>query len=246
MDIGGNIIRLSKIGSTNDFTFNLIERESVNDGTVVVAYEQTAGKGQQGSTWFSEKGKNLTFSIVLYPRFLKPDEQFYLSKSISLGIIDYLNSEIQIATIKWPNDIYVENNKLGGILIENTIIDNKIHHSVAGIGLNMNQTEFSNMPSSPASLKMITGKDYNLETELEIICNYLTERYNILIRRDFSLLDKEYLNNLFGYGEFRRYLVNNKIFEAKITGVSKYGKLMLQTRDDEERLFDFKEVEFII
>jgi len=246
MLIGGNIIWLSKVSSTNDFTLNLIDRESVNDGTIVATNEQTAGKGQQGSWWLSEKGKNFTFSIVLYPRFLKPDEQFYLSKAISLGILDYIKTEINDVSIKWPNDIYFDNRKLGGILIENTIIDNKIHHSVAGVGLNINQVEFSNMPSSPVSLKLITDKDYLLENELERISNYLTERYNILAARDFLLLDKEYLNNLFGYGEFRRYLANNKIFEAKITGVSKYGKLILQSRSNEEKQYDLKEVEFII
>jgi BirA family transcriptional regulator, biotin operon repressor / biotin---[acetyl-CoA-carboxylase] ligase len=246
MQIGSNIIWLFKIESTNDFTLNLVERESVNDGTVVVAMEQTAGKGQRGRLWESEKGKNFTFSIVLYPRFMKPDEQFFLSMAISLGIYDYIRSITNQVSIKWPNDIYFQSRKLGGILIENTIIDNKIHHSVVGIGLNINQEEFSAVASNPVSLKLITGKEYNLETELENVCQFISLRYDQLVKKQYIQIENDYLLNLFGFGEWRNYSVSKKIFDARIIGISRYGELILERLDGIEQKYGFKEVEFVI
>ncbi|MCX6257036.1 MAG: biotin--[acetyl-CoA-carboxylase] ligase [Bacteroidia bacterium] len=246
MQIGENIIWLFKIESTNDFTLNLIEREAVNDGTVVVAFEQTAGKGQRGSLWESEKGKNFTFSIVLYPMFLKPEDQFYLSMAVSLGICDYIRTMTSDVTIKWPNDIYIGNRKLGGTLIENSVLDNKIHHSVVGIGLNINQVEFSEITTNAVSMKMITGKEYDLEKELEIICQFLNARYNLLSENEFSYLENDYLLNMFGFDEIRKFKADNKIFDAKIIGISKYGELMLELPLGEIKHYRFKEVEYII
>ena len=180
--IGQNTIKLDAVGSTNDYASELLsrglKREKVFEGTVVYALSQRAGKGQRGKKWESEPFKNLTFSIVFYPSFLSAQEQFMLSKAVSLGICDYVSSVInKEAKIKWPNDIKVGNEKIAGILIENSIRNNEIMHSIVGIGLNVNQTGFGKNIPNPTSLKLITGKNIDLEVCLGDLCSYLEARY---------------------------------------------------------------------
>ena len=139
------IIRLHTVGSTNDYMIEQIRNGNINlEGTIVIADEQTSGKGMDINIWESEPGKNLTFSIFFKPDFLRADQQFLLNKSISLGVYDFIKSLVthQKVTIKWPNDIYVGDKKIAGILINNTIAGNELFYSVAGIGVNINQQKF--------------------------------------------------------------------------------------------------------
>ena len=131
----------------------LIKNTEVAEGTVVLAKEQTSGRGQVNNTWESSYGDNLLMSIVLYPEFLHAGNQFLLSKFVSLAIVDFLSYYLENVTIKWPNDIYVGNKKIAGVLIENSLRGAFISSSVVGIGLNVNQTEFSSSIPNPTSLK---------------------------------------------------------------------------------------------
>ena len=132
-----NIIKKNQISSTNTVAIELLKKEELPEGTIIWADEQTKGRGQRGNSWESEPGTNLTISIILFPHFLKAEDQFLLSKVTSLAITDYLANRFNQVTIKWPNDIYVANDKIAGILIENSIIGSSFEYAVIGIGLNI-------------------------------------------------------------------------------------------------------------
>src|ERR1035441_10550859 len=141
--IGKNLITLDSVASTNNFAKDMLSNTRPVEGTAIMAKEQYAGRGQMGNAWETESGKNLTCSFILYPEFLEADKQFFLNMAVALAVKDFcehvLHDEIKI---KWPNDIYYHDKKLGGILIENSISGNKISSSVIGIGINVNQTAF--------------------------------------------------------------------------------------------------------
>lgn len=242
--IGHPIIELEKVTSTNNYALNLISKSEVTEGTIVLTHEQTAGKGQGNNTWETEAGKNLTFSIILHPSFLLPDQQFYLNKAISLAITDYLSRIVinKPVHIKWPNDIYFGDKKLGGILIENVISGNIFQSSVIGIGLNINQENFSNAIPNPISLKQILNHELNLKEELQSLCNCLENRYITLRGKHFSALDVDYKNRLLGYSEWRIYRKGTEEIEGQITGVDEFGRLEIRTKDGELLTFSHGEI----
>ena len=163
-----NYVRLEQTDSTNAY---LQRRQSECDirNWVVSADEQTAGKGMGNNGWESEVGKNLTFSLAVDMGFLPAERQFLLSQAVPLGIIEVLDELLPAETlsIKWPNDIFYENRKLAGILINSTIKASMMDVSIIGIGLNVNQMQFQDWPTHPISLKMISGKDFDLQPLLE-------------------------------------------------------------------------------
>ena len=167
MVIGSNLIFYNELPSTNTEASLLLKSGEQIEGTVIQTDFQSAGKGQAGNKWESEKGKNLLFSIILYPQSISPYDQFLISMTISLGICDFLDRLCTGATIKWPNDIYLGNDKIAGILIENSILGTMIETSVAGIGLNINQDNFVSIQPRPISLKMATGKEYSISACLQ-------------------------------------------------------------------------------
>ena len=176
MIIGSNIQFYGSLESTNTFASEVLKKAELQEGTVICADYQTAGKGHQGNRWESEKGKNLIFSIILYPSSVSPDDQFFISMTISLGICDFLRGILPEVKIKWPNDIYVRNDKIAGILIENTLIGNTIESCITGIGLNINQEKFSTVIPNPVSIRMITGKESDTFTCLKQLLNFLDNR----------------------------------------------------------------------
>ncbi len=240
------IIKVESVDSSNNYALDLIKKSKVVEGTVVWAFEQTKGRGQRDNYWESEKGKNLTFSIILFPEFLEVEQQFLLSKAVSLGIVDFIKTYVENVSIKWANDIYVNDKKIAGTLIENSIIGNKILSSVVGIGLNINQTIFISNAPNPVSLKLITGNDYDLEESLSLLCNFIESRYLQLKANELSQLNYDYLNTLYRYNAFYTYESDGKRFIAKITGIAKSGRLILETRQGEIKEFDFNEVLFVI
>lgn len=244
--IGRNFIELEKTDSTNQYAQELITREHPVEGTAILTYNQVSGKGQRGASWESEPFKNLTFSVILHPHFISSKDSFQLSKAVALGVYDYVSSILGEPTkIKWPNDIYYREKKLGGILIENTLRGNTILHSVVGIGLNINQTLFESTPLA-ASLKSLTGKDFNTSDCFVQLCKAIEVRYLQLKTFKYDILNGEYLESLFGFGEIRTYKAGEKIFKAKIKGISPEGKLILETILGETRMYYFKEVGFIL
>jgi BirA family transcriptional regulator, biotin operon repressor / biotin---[acetyl-CoA-carboxylase] ligase len=241
-----NIIQLEKVGSTNKYAANLLKDKKVAEGTVIWALEQSEGKGQGDNRWESEPGKNLTFTMVLHPVFLGPEKQFFLNQAISLGILDYTGSLITAETnsLKWPNDIYAGNRKLGGILINNFISGNHFETSIAGIGLNINQTEFSPKIPNPVSLKMILKKETELRSALISIWKAIESRYRELMNREFQKLTADYCNKLLGYSEWRRYLSGERDFKGKITGVTESGRLVVQDEQLKNHEFDHGKIEY--
>jgi len=238
-----SVIFLTKIDSTNNYAKNLINKTGANEWTVIITDNQTSGRGQQGNKWISNPYENLTFSVILTPDFLNPAMQFNLNKTISIAIIDFLKNYIENVFIKWPNDIYVNDKKIGGILIENIICGDKYVFCIAGIGININQKKFPNeINESSTSLIRHTGKKIKVENCLYQILNCLFRRYNELKNNNQSI-DNEYIKNLYLFQKKAKFKIKNNITEATIKGVDQYGRLILETNNN-NILCNFKEVTF--
>jgi BirA family biotin operon repressor/biotin-[acetyl-CoA-carboxylase] ligase len=238
------IIFLNEVESTNNYAKQLILSNAAEEGTIVLTQFQKKGKGQQGNHWESEAGKNLLASIILYPKFLKAGKQFLLSKIVSLSIVEFLKNEIEDVSIKWPNDIYVGNKKIAGILIENSIKGSYLFNSILGIGLNLNQDKFLSDAPNPVSLKQLTGKEYDIEKVISGISELIELWYQKLQTGNFAEIDLAYLSFLFRNGEWCKYSKNGILFEAKILGVGEFGQLQLKDREEKVSEYQFKEIEF--
>ena len=238
------IVRENEINSTNSFAVDLIKSECPDAGTVVLALNQTKGRGQQTNTWESEGGKNLTISIIFRPEFLPIHLQFNISMLISLGVYDYLNQHTSNVSIKWPNDIYVGNKKIAGILIEHSIMGSVLSHSICGIGLNVNQSKFLSDAPNPISLINCTGEEYDLNEELTKLLACIEKRYFQLEDGYLENLESDYLNSLYWRYEKHQFSDENGIFEGVIVGISELGQLRIEV-DGVERIYNFKEVSFI-
>ena len=238
------ISHFKELSSTNDyFKFNP-EKCDFIDGEVVITNFQITGKGLGNNTWKSEAGQNLIFSLYLKNPNIKADKQFYLSKAISIAVCNYLRSFGYEFEIKWPNDIYFDRNKIAGILIENTIQANNITESIVGIGLNVNQITFNDLPN-PISLKMIAGNDFSLKDELINLLSYIDSQLKVLYDHKFSDIDNQYLNCLYLYNKWSSFISKGKTFKGKITGVSEFGYLLMINDNNKKLQFGFKEVEYV-
>ncbi len=240
------LIFLKETESTNNYANQLVLSKAAEHGTVVLAQHQIKGRGQQGNTWESEAGKNLLASIILFPYFLSASKQFYLSKIISLAIVDFLKTEVNNVFIKWPNDIYIQNKKVAGILIENAVTGATLSSSIVGIGLNLNQEIFISDAPNPVSLKNLTGRDYQIEDVADEIWENFEKWYRKLESGDFTGIDKAYYENLFRINEWNIFLKDGVEFEARITGIGEFGQLILTERNGKKSEYMFREVEFVI
>ena len=240
------IIHIRETNSTNNYLKELLQTQTVDEGTVVWADFQSAGKGQRGNGWESEAGKNILFSIVLFPGFIKAGEQFILSQIVSLAVANCLQEYTEGISIKWPNDIYWNEKKICGILLENTILEDNIGHSVAGIGININQENFTSEAPNPVSLKQITNRDYNLEEILKTVVDNINVYYQQIKIGNTDFLIKQYKESLFRKDGYHLYNDGISDFLARIQDVDSSGLLILKTKEGEERHFAFKEVKYII
>ncbi len=236
-------IRLEQSESTNLDMLQLSRKERLPEGSVVIAVNQTHGRGLGENVWESEPGANLTFSILVYPTFVKGATQFLLSKMISLAVRDFLSRQVTGVSVKWPNDVYVGNKKIAGILIENFIEGLYLTKSIIGIGVNINQKQFVGDAPNPVSLWQLTGKSYGTDDCLYELIECIAWRYQML-QKNITLLNDYYLQNMYQVGEMHRYRADGIIFEARITGVNKYGMLEMITSENQRRTFGFKEVVF--
>lgn len=236
------------VDSTNKTALKLIGDGPCEEGIVIIADEQTDGKGHADSLWESEKGKNLTFSLILKPSFIEPSEQFLLTQIISVAILNFLKKRIpaEIVKIKWPNDIYVENKKIAGILIQNTIRGNSLDYAVVGIGLNVNQEIFRSDAPNPVSMIYYTGEQNEPGKLLEDLFTEIKTVYSNSVSPQFAdSLNEFYLSNLYRFNEISEYKSKGKMFKGKIIGIGDYGKLQIENSKGELIEFDFKEVEFL-
>lgn len=236
---------LDSVGSTNDYAFAK-GAQGVAEGAVFAAVSQTEGRGQRGNYWESEPGDNLTFSLVLRPTFLAVQNQFLLSMAVALGVCEWLKGYSLPACIKWPNDIYVDNCKLGGILIENSISGSSFGFSIVGIGVNVNQSNFSPDLPNPASLRLLTGKTFGLPVELDKLLKCIGFWYDTLSCGNTSKVVDSYLGSLYRRLDWFSYRDANGVFEARIKWVKPSGELVLELADGSTREYLFKEVSFVL
>ena len=217
------------------------------EGDIIWAERQTAGRGQRGHTWQSNEGENLTFTALLEPTFLPPSEQFSLLQVVALAMADMLSEYGIEAKIKWTNDIYVGDSKLVGILMEHKLQGVAIGRTIAGIGLNVNQTEFDPELPNPTSMRLIAGREFDRKEVLERIALHLKNRYEMLRRGEIKQLHLDYHQRLYRLGEEHTYaLPDGTRFRGVIEGVEPQGALKITTPQGEAYKFLFKEVEFVL
>lgn len=220
---------MPSVDSTNEYAKLLLSKSTPADGTVIFAREQTAGKGQFGKKWESVAGKNLTFSVIFYPHFLESQQAYRLHQVISLALHDFFESLYVQTRIKWPNDIYVADTKLAGILIENALLKEQLSYSVVGIGINVNQTIFSADVPHPVSLKILLKKEFDLSSLLNQFFPFLETRYLQLKRGETEALKSAYQSLLYTLNEKRIFKTSAENYEGMIRGVDDSGRLIIET-----------------
>ncbi|WP_027126069.1 biotin--[acetyl-CoA-carboxylase] ligase [Gelidibacter mesophilus] len=237
------IIKLDAIDSTNTYLKKLAATSSVEDGLTVAAKFQTQGRGQMGTVWDSQEAKSLTFSVFKEVSFVTVNQHFYISIAVSLAIYEGLSSlGLKGITVKWPNDILSDNKKIAGVLIENVIKSNVISGSVIGIGLNVNQTDFTDLPSA-TSLLLLSGRIYNLDEVLDILLKQIEIQFNYLKNKQFELLKSKYESHLFRKNKPSTFKsAEGELFSGFITGISDIGRLLVKVEGNAIKTFDFKEV----
>ena len=237
------IYRFEELTSTNDEA-----REArYTHGDVIVAERQTAGRGQRGHTWISPEGENLTFTLIVEPTFLAARDQFLISEAAALALCDCFR-EFGITThIKWTNDIYHEDRKLVGILIEHFYSGMQLRRTLIGIGININQTAFDPSLPNPVSMRQILGHALAREAVLDTFTHCFEARYATLQRGDHATLAADYTAKLYRLHREQRFrLPDGEEFTATIEGVEADGVLLLRHADGELRGYRFKEVEFVV
>ena len=246
----GNVVKHHvELNSTNDFALDLLAKTNPSEGFVISTDYQRAGRGQIGRHWHSQAGLNILLSIILRPKWLLVTNQFQLSQAIALGIADtvrfFTTSE---TTVKWPNDIYVGNKKIAGVLIQNSIIGNRIASSVVGIGLNVNETIFPDQIPNATSIKILTGREVGLEEFRNQLFQNIEYRY-LQLKSTTAIILKDYLQNLYQYQSWANYqdAKTMHIFEGQIIGINKLGQLAVQRREKPESIqyFGLKEIIFL-
>ena len=243
--IGKKYYSFQELPSTNTWLMESFVTHKLPEGTLVLAEHQTDGKGQFGAIWSSEPFSSLTFSILLKPIFLPISNTYDISICIALAIHDCLNELRPGFKIKWPNDIYFENKKVAGILIENQIHKSTCKHSVVGIGLNVNQTDFFKLPNA-ISLKQIIGVNFPIQNLLDRLCETIEARYLQLRANMYPSLLKSYLEHMYWFNEIHTFQSNAIQFNATIIGVLRNGRLLLKFSDGSTRDFEIKELQFIV
>lgn len=241
----GKIVRLDITDSTNDYAKKLITSGKFEHKGIVITNEQTRGRGQGENQWHSEGKKNLLLSVMLDTSFLDADKQFYLSKSAALATCDFISLYCENTSIKWPNDIYVNDEKIAGILIEHTVAGNKLMHSIAGFGININQTEFDPKIPNPTSLKLINEIKIELSDAFDIFTQLLFERFAELEQGNFNKIETDYLPKIYKLGESTTFKKANELFEATIIDVDPDGRLVLVTNGQKQKYAHHEIVQII-
>lgn len=238
-----NMLVLDSVDSTNNYAMALIQKGKRSEIKPVFAMEQTHGKGRRGKQWESNKRANIILSIPMQMQWLPISQQFQLSAAVALSchalFSKYVFSKV---FIKWPNDIFINDSKAGGILIENIIKGTLWQWSVIGIGLNINQQNFEELSLKATSLKLATGKSYDTLNLAEELILLVLKRIEELKSGNFGKTLEEYNQHLFARNKMVKLKKENILFETKIVDVSSSGQLI--TKDAFERRFDFDEVEF--
>ncbi len=243
---GKNLLHFDRVTSTNNVLLEMLSNSKpLAEGSVIMAVEQTAGRGQMGNHWESEPGKNICLSLLYKPEFLAIDKQFYLSMAVSLGICNFLEAELNTKIeVKWPNDIYIDGKKIAGILIENSLMANHLKTSIIGIGLNVNQVFFSDLANNAVSMKQISGIEYSINALVARLFDFLEYWYLMLKNNKTEQIKNEYVSKLMFYNTETNYKIGGKEMKCKISDIEEGGRLVLLC-DDELIKCDTKEIEFM-
>jgi BirA family transcriptional regulator, biotin operon repressor / biotin---[acetyl-CoA-carboxylase] ligase len=244
--VGHNIVTLKEVDSTNTYLKQALSKSTpLPEGTVIMADSQYSGRGQTHNTWHSAPGKNLTLSILLNPRFLEVQRQFDLNIAVSLAINDVLLTHFgHAAVIKWPNDSYIADEKIGGILIENIIQGSQIKHAIIGVGLNVNECEFPPILQKVTSFRKILHTDYDLNVIKNEICGSVEARYLQLKAGRIDSMKQEYLSKLYLFNRWANFKINGQILAAKIVDVTPQGFLQVETEAGLQE-FALQQIQFV-
>jgi len=242
------IIKIASTESTNSYAEKLLSQRKIDTPVCIVAIDQTSGKGLEQNNWESEPGKNLTISIVCFPEFLPATKQFTLNKTVALAVFDTLklllpNERIHI---KWPNDIYINNKKAAGILIQTSVQGQRMNWAIIGIGININQKTFPKNIPNPASVIQYKNTESDLDKVLDNFIKAFNKCFSQLEAGKIDWIDKQYLENLYLINSRSKYIFNGKKNWATIVGVNQYGWLKLSVSDGKIIECDMKQVQFII
>ncbi|NUO01486.1 MAG: biotin--[acetyl-CoA-carboxylase] ligase [Saprospiraceae bacterium] len=246
--IGKVLLEFPALPSTNLFALELLSKSKPTEGTVISASDQTDGRGQIGSKWLGEPGKNIALSIILYPFFLKATRQFSLSQAIALAVRDWAQEILEKKIhLKWPNDLYIGHRKAGGILIQNSILGQTLQSSVVGIGINVNQKNFDESLPNPTSFCIESnGLEFDLEMLKDRLYQHIEQRYLQLKNGQMDALAAAYHECLYGLGVnlgFERQ--DGSVFRGVITGTTPSGLLCIRDEYGTEAAFDLKAVRFL-
>ncbi len=227
--IGNSFTELSSVSSTNIYAMDKVQANLAAHGAVFFAWEQTAGKGQMGKSWLANKGENCLLSVVLDSSFLSINQQFALSVVVALAGYDCLSAYIsEELTIKWPNDLYWRDRKAAGILIENNLQGNKWPWAIAGIGINVNQTEFPDVAKKVVSIKQITGNTLDPLVIANNFCGFLEIRFYQLKNQGFDDLLALFNDRLYKKGQTVKLRKNNIVGDFLIKSVNEFGELVVE------------------
>ena len=241
--LGKDIHFLPDCHSTNDMALQALRQNQAAEGSIFITNHQTRGKGQRGNSWETKPGENLTFSLVIQPRFLDLSEQFVLNMAISNAIRRCIQEYIPGLMVKWPNDLVVPGfGKLGGILIENLVGSSGWDYAVVGIGINVNQNQFANPKAT--SLSLVTGSSYPLEELFRLLITHVEQAYLALKKGKHAEIKAEYLRHLYLFEQQALFTVGEESLAGKIIGLSESGNLLLELTNGQQRSFGIKEIAF--
>lgn len=245
----GKVCReFDELPSTNDYAAEWAKDPAVPEGAVVRAAFQTAGRGQMGASWYAARGLNLTFSVVFRPRWLPVTRQWSLSEAVALAVGDACTDQLgRPVAIKWPNDIWLDGHKTGGILIQNSLQGGEFNTVIVGIGLNVLQTEFPPEAPNATSLLLAANRPLELEAVFKNTLFHLENRYLALKAGQFEATHQAYLHRLMGLGkvsEFQR-TADLSVFRARIADVAPEGPLCLQHTDGHFEIFEVKAIKWL-
>lgn len=240
------ILWFDVIDSTNNEAYRNVE--TALHGSVWAAHFQTAGKGQQGNKWESAAGENLLCSILLRPLFLPPERQFLISQIVALSVCDLLDHWGVDSTIKWPNDIYVGNNKVQGMLIEHFLSGSQLSASIVGVGINLNQIRFDSNTPNPTSVFLETGITHLPKEALQELLGFVHKRYKKLEQGKIDTIEIEYKERLYRFNQLAcfRCCATKSFFWGKIVGVNENGCLMVKREEGVVEVFSFQEIKYIL
>jgi len=237
----------STVTSTNGFASDLLSKSNPSEILCIYTHNQTEGKGQIGRKWHAETGKNLTFSVVLSPSKFPVELQFVLNKKIALVIRKFVETKIhRPTTIKWPNDIYVDNKKIAGILVQNILQGKKIKHCIVGVGMNINQKTFPKNIPNPTSfaLEGYTGVNKLLSLLFELV-SLIAEIDVASLEMERTKTAEDYNEHLFGNGKTRKFICNQETLVGKVLEVNDKGQLCLQDKK-QIKAYNFGEIRWVI